>query len=357
MCKEYETMIVGGGVIGSSIAYHLSEVKRSGIAVIDGGFPACGASGANQGWVWVHKKRPAWYGELSFFSAELYKNLHHKIGDVEYKRTGGIAPFFTEEEREAAYKLADEQAEVGIHIEVLTRDEALAREPALSAKILGATYCEVDGNINPMRLVEQYVRAARQQGVTYELYNKVTGIEKKRDTFTVETQNGSFACKNLVLSAGVNTSELGKMLGIAIPVRPVRGQVIITEPVAPLLRHTLAAMRQTYNGEILIGYSHEEVGFQDNTTLEVLGESAQLAVKLVPGLAKVKVVRGFAGLRVMPEDGHPIMGTVPGIENLYIAAMHSGVTLSPLAGTLMTELITGNETSLPMERFSMNRFA
>jgi sarcosine oxidase subunit beta len=116
-------------------------------------------------------------------------------------------------------------------------------------------------------------------------------------------------------------------------------------------------MRQTFNGEILIGYLHEEVGFNDSTTLEGLGEAAQLAIKLVPGLAKVRVVRGFGGLRVMPEDGHPIMGTVPGIDNLYVAAMHSGVTLAPLAGTLMAELISGQETSMPMDRFSLSRFA
>ena len=72
MGKEYETIIIGGGVIGSSIAYHLSEVQADGVAVIDRGFPMCGASGANQGWVWVHRKAPSWYGELSFCSAELY---------------------------------------------------------------------------------------------------------------------------------------------------------------------------------------------------------------------------------------------------------------------------------------------
>lgn len=341
MRKEYETVIIGGGVVGSGIAYHLSEVQADGIAVIDGGFPMCGASGANQGWVWVQTKTPSWYGELSWYSAELYKDLHHRIGNVEYKRTGGIKPIFTEEERGAARCLAESQAEVGIDIELLDRDDALEREPALSTNIIGATYCPNDGNVNPLRLVQQYMRAAKERGVTYELYNPVTGIRKKQGSFCVEVKRGeAFTSKNVVISAGVRTPELGKMLGITIPIRPVRGQIIITEPLAPLLRYTLALMRQTVNGEILVGYFEEEDRFDVGTTLDAISEVAQLGIAMVPALAKAKVVRSFAGLRVMPKDGHPILGPVPGIDNLYIAAMHSGVTLSPLVGTLMMELIT-----------------
>jgi sarcosine oxidase subunit beta len=355
--KEYETIIIGGGIVGSGIAYHLSEIQRNGVAVFDRGFPTCGTSGATQAWVWVHRKTPAWYGELSWYSAELYKELHHKIGHIEYKRTGGIAPFFTEEERETAWRLAESQAKVGIEIEVLDRDQAVAREPALSREILGATYCAADGNVNPFRVVQQYMRAAKKNGVTYEAYNEVTNIEKKQGTFVVTSRTGSAVCKNLVISAGVHTAQIGKMIGIAIPVRPVRGQVLITEPLAPLLKHTLAAMRQTVNGEILVGFSKEEAGFDRRTTLDMLREGAQLGIRVVPALAKARVVRGFAGLRVMPKDELPILGPVPGIENLYIAAMHSGVTLSPLVGTLMTELLCHQETSLPIDKMSITRFA
>ena len=357
MSRDYEIIVVGGGVIGNSIAYYLSEFKASSIAVIDKGYPMCGASGSNQGWVWVHRKRPAWYAEVAYFSAELYQHLHHKIGDIEYKRTGGMVPIFTEKEREDAKVLIAEQAEVGINMEMLSRDEALEREKALSPAILGATYLSLDGNVNPMRLTEQYMRSAREQGVAYDFYNQVSGIKKERGAFTLETSNGGYTCKKLVLCAGIHSNELGKMLGIDIPVYPERGQVIITEPVAPLLRYTLGAMRQTFNGEILIGISHEEVGFTRSTTLDMLGDAARLAVKWVPRLAKVKIVRGFSGLRVMPKDGHPIMGAVPGIDNLYIAAMHSGVGLAPLAGTLMAEVIMGLEPSLPMDKFSITRFA
>src|SRR5690625_3877675 len=91
-----DVIVVGSGVVGSSIAYHLSESKKHEIYLIDKGFPLSGTSGSTQAWVWVHSKIPSWYGEMSMYSAELYPFLEKKIGDVEYKRTGGLTPFFRE---------------------------------------------------------------------------------------------------------------------------------------------------------------------------------------------------------------------------------------------------------------------
>ncbi|MEN6412402.1 MAG: FAD-dependent oxidoreductase [Veillonellales bacterium] len=357
MRRDYETIIVGGGVIGSGIAYHLSEVQTEGILVIDKEFPLNGTSGSTQGWVWVQSKTPSWYGELSMFSAELYEYLPRKIGDIEYTRTGGIDPFFTAEERDRALRLAESQSQAGIEMHVLDRDETLALEPALSPKIFGSIHSNLDGTVNPMRLVEQYMRAAKKNGVIYEYANPVINIEKKQGEFIVTAKAGTFSCKKLVLSAGVWTCELGKLLGINIPVYPVRGQIIITEPLAPLLKHTLSSMRQTCNGEILIGYTKETAGFDRRTTLDVIEETANFGAKIVPALAEAKMVRTFAGLRVMPQDEFPIIGGVPGIENLFIAALHSGFTLSPLVGTILTELITEGETSIPIDRCNIARFA
>lgn len=357
MKRDYETIIIGSGVIGSGIAYHLSEVSSEGILVIDKKFPLSGSSGSTQAWVWVHTKTPSWYGEFSMYSSELYGYLQRKIGDIEFTRSGGISPFFSEKDREHAKRLAESQAQVGIEIRVLDRDEVLALEPALSHKVLGATFSSIDGNVNPMRLVEQYMKAAKKNGVTYEYYNKVTDIEKSRGSFVITTEKGIFRCKNLVISAGVWTNEVGKMLGLNIPILPLRGQIIITEPLAPIIKHTLSELRQTSNGEVLIGYSKEEAGFDRSTTLDLIQATANLAIEIVPDLAKAKIVRTFSGLRVMPEDELPILGPVPGIENLFIAAMHSGITLSPLAGTLITELITEGETSIPIEQYSLTRFA
>lgn len=356
MKREYETIIVGGGVIGNSIAYHLSENNSGSTLVIEKDYPLSGTSGSTQAWVWVHTKTPSWYGEFSMFSAEMYPYLARKIGDIEYNRNGGLAFFYSEDEREMAKRLAESQAKVGIEIQVLDQDELRAIEPAISPEIPGATYSPLDGSVNPMRLVEMYMKAAKKNGVTFEYYNQVINIEKKQGAFEVTSQKGVYYAKNLVIAAGVWSAELGKMLGVKIPVRPVRGQIIVTEPLAPLLNHTFSGMRQSKNGEILVGYSKEEVGFDRSSTLDVMQETAAMAVKIIPSLAKANIVRCFSGIRVMPEDELPIIGSIPGVENLFIAAMHSGITLNPLVGTLMAELIKEGEPSIPLDHYSISRF-
>lgn len=357
METSYETIIIGGGVIGSSIAYHLSERSKEGLLVIDKKFPLSGTSGSTQAWVWVHSKTPAWYAEFSMYSAELYPYLGKKIGDVEYKRTGGLAPFFREQEREKAMRLAEEYGKIGIPIEVLSREEVLAKEPSFNPQVAGATFSLLDGNVNPFRLVDMYMRAAKKNGVHYSTYNRVTEIRRRNDTFLVVSEKGVYASKRLVLATGPWSKKLGELLGIKIPINQVRGQILVTEPLKPFLRHTISGMRQADNGEVLIGYSMEQVGFDRSTTLDVMQETANLALHYVPALKKAKIVRAFSGIRAMPEDGLPILGKVPGFDNLYVAATHSGVTLSPLIGTLFAELLVDGETSIPIERYSLSRFA
>ncbi|WP_066304466.1 FAD-binding oxidoreductase [Bacillus sp. FJAT-29814] len=356
METNYETIIIGGGVLGSSIAYHLSERKKDRILVLDQKFPLAGTSGSTQAWIWVHNKTPSWYAEFNMYSAELFPYLAKKIGDVEYKQTGGLSPFFNEADREKALQLAKAYKEIGIKIKVLSREEALEKEPSLNPNVAGATYSSIDGNVNPFRLVDRYMRAAKKNGVQYSTFNKVTEIQKLPDKFIVVSEKGTFVCKNLILAGGTWSRELGKLVDINIPVNQVRGQILVTEPLKPFLNYTISGVRQTFNGEVLIGYSMEKEGFNRATTLDLIQETANMAVHYIPGLRKAKVVRAFSGIRAMPEDGLPILGSIPGIDRLYVAATHSGMTLSPLIGTLMSELILDGETSVPIDRYSISRF-
>jgi glycine/D-amino acid oxidase-like deaminating enzyme len=356
MLKDYETIIIGAGVVGNSIAYHLSERSPEDILVLDKQYPLTGTSGSTQAWVWVHNKNPSWYAEFSMYSAELYPYLTKKIGDIEYKRTGGLSPFFNEKDREKALKLAEAYKEIGIKIKVLTREEVLEKEPYLNPEVAGATFSEIDGNVNPFRLVDRLMRAAKKQGVEYSYYTTVTNVEQKDGSYLVESNKGTFRCKKLILASGTWSREVGKMLGIHIPIEQLRGQILVTEPLKPFLNYTISGMRQANNGEVLIGYSMEKAGFNRATTLDVIQETANLAQHYVPAIRKAKIVRAFSGIRAMPEDGFPILGRIPGKENLYVAATHSGITLSPLIGTLMTELILEGETSIPIDHYSIERF-
>jgi glycine/D-amino acid oxidase-like deaminating enzyme len=356
METKYETIIIGGGVVGNSIAYHLSERDKQGILVLDKKFPMTGTSGSTQAWVWVHNKTPSWYAEFSMYSAELYPYLQKKIGDVEYKRTGGLSPFFDEKDRDKAKQLAEAYRQIGIKIKVLSREEVLEKEPSINPEVAGATYSSIDGNVNPFRLIDMYIRAAKKNCVKYSTYNPVTAIQKYNGKFVVVSEKETYVCKNLILAGGTWSRDLGKLLGITIPVNQLRGQILVSEPLKPFLNYTISGLRQANNGEVLIGYSMEQAGFDRSTTLDVIQETANMALQYVPSLRNAKIVRAFSGIRAMPEDGFPIIGKVPGVENLYVAATHSGITLSPLIGTLLTELILDGETSIPIDRYSLSRF-
>jgi sarcosine oxidase subunit beta len=351
-----DVVVIGAGVVGSSIAFHLAE-RGVDVLVIDRNYPMSGTSGSTQAWIWVHTKKPLFYAQFSMLSAELYPDLCRRIGDVEYERTGGLSPLFDREHMKRAEGLAKGYSAAGLEVALVDRDQALVIEPELSPGILGATYSSIDGTVNPFRLVDAYVRAGIRLGARYLFFNPVRAIDSVRNGFTIHAERTVIRAHRLVLAGGPYSPALGTMAGVEIPVFPVKGQIMVTEPLRPLLRHTLSGIRQTKNGEVLIGYSKENAGFDRLNTHAVLRDTARLAVRYVPALADANLLRCFAGIRAIPADELPILGAVPGRPGLYVAVLHSGFTLSPLIGTLMAELLTDGATSVEIDRYSISRFA
>jgi glycine/D-amino acid oxidase-like deaminating enzyme len=340
--------------VGGSVAFHLAEAGRE-VLVVERHFPCYGPSGATQSWVWVHA--PSWSGEFSLLSAEFYPDFAKRLNaDIEYRRTGGIALLFTPEELEEAKAILPGQRAVDIDVRLLTREEVLALEPAVNPDVLGATYSPVDGQVNSLRLTQTLMRVNLSRGVTYWNYTGVAGMELVDGGVLVHTERGDVRARQVAICAGPWAAQVGEMLGIRIPVRPVQGQVLATEPMAPLIRHTLSGMRQTVNGEILVGFSYEEMGYDKGNRLKAMQAGARLARRLVPVLGDAHVVRCFAGLRAMPEDELPILGAVPGKPGVFVAATHSGFTLAPLIGTLMAEVMGEAEPSVPLEPYAITRF-
>ena len=351
-----DILIIGGGVVGNTIAFHLTE-RGVGPTVIDQGFPLSGTSGSTQAWIWVHSKTPGYYGEHSLISADLYQHtLAPRLPGIEYTRTGGIGLLWSAGEVSQAHALAAAQRPYGIEIEVLSREDLHRLEPNLSPDLAGATYSSHDGNVNPFQLVRRLMEEARRQGADYRLYERVRTIREAGGGFDVETDRDVYRTRQLVLAAGLWTPELAAQLDVAVPVRPVRGQILITEPLLPVIHHTLNFMRQMANGEILFGYSHEEAGRDRRTTFPVLGATAARGVQALPLLKQVRIVRAFSGLRPLPMEGLPILGEVTGHPGLHVAVMHSGYTLAPLVGTVMAELLLDGRPSIPIDMYSLARF-
>lgn len=355
--KAYNTVIIGGGVIGNSIAYYLSKKGEKEIAVMERDFPLSGTSGATQAWIWVHSKTPASYAHFNKQSSDLYPDLQKEIGDFEYRQQGGIVPIFEEEELAEAIELAEEQQKFGIPVQVLTREEVLAIEPEISSEVVGATYSPIDGSVHPFHLVERYMDAAKANGVHYYFYHKVIDAKRKKDGYLLTTSQGEeLFAKHVVIASGTWSKEVGDLFDVFIPVRPVRGQVLVTEQMQPLFKHVIMGMRQLKNGEVLSDFTEQEAGFDKRSTFDRVEETAKRAVRIIPALKDAMIVRSFSGLRAIPEDELPMLGEVKGKANLYVACMHSGMTLSPLVGNIISDLILYNETNIDYGKYHVDRF-
>jgi len=342
--ESYEVGILGAGAVGCSIAYHLARHKIIPV-VVDREGAGTGASGATAAGIWVHTKTPPAYARQCLHSAERYPGFQDELGPIEYMRTGGLRPAFTEADAQAGIELARSQAAAGLDVRWLSREEVLRREPALSPDILGATYSPHDGSVNPFLLVRRLMSATRRLGGTFLLYSGHVAVRPRPGGFQVESGRGEIQVRRLVLAAGAWAPELGRQVGITIPVRPVRGHILVTEKLPPLLRHTIAAARQQITGEVLLGSTREDAGMDRETTLAMLRLVARDGVRLIPALAAARVIRAFAGIRPIPVEGMPILGPVRSVEGLFIAVADSGITLCPLLGESMATVI--NQGSLP----------
>ena len=356
MTRHVEIAILGAGAVGTSIAFHLAQEGKNPL-VIDRGFPGGGTSGATAAWVWVQTKTPDHYAQFTAASIDLYPILTRRLGmDIEYHRTGGISVAFSDTEIAELSHLADQQRRAGLPVSMLSREDTLHLEPALNPALTGAMYCPLDGNVNPFRLVSALRQGALAGGAEFWTHTDVIAIEPRGGRYRLSTSRGLVEAETLVLSAGPWSSQVGALLGITMPVKLSRGQMLVTEPLPPLVRHTIQGLRQQDNGEILFGYSHEEVGLDTRTTLEIIHEVAQVGVRLVPALRHVHIVRAFAGVRVIPNDGLPILGRIPGMDGAFIAVTHSGITLSPIIGEVMTELLVSGRSSVSLDPYAMERF-
>ena len=196
----------------------------------------------------------------------------------------------------------------------------------------------------------------------------------------VVTAKGKIETGAVINAAGVYAPGIAAMAGVAVPIKPKRGQLLVSEQRPGLLKPCLLSasylaaklqpsanggnngglsMDQTRAGNILIGSTRELVGYDKTNTLDGLRQIAARAVRILPELRKMTLIRSFAGLRPYTPDGLPILGKSGGIDGLFIAAGHEGdgITLAAITGKLMSELIVSGETSFPLEPFGPGRFA
>jgi len=378
--RKTEAVIIGGGVIGSSIAYYLAK-KRIKIILLEKDGIASGTSSACEGLVFLQSKKPGVHLKLALESSKKFSNLKEELNyDIEYRNNGGMVIIENNEELKAMKIFVEEQRNIGLDVSLLDRDRAKEKEPALSQDILGSTYSPLDAQVNPMYLSFAFISSARNLGAEIYTHTEVTGIRLKSNRInSIETTIGEIKTDIVINAAGIYAPEIGRMVSLDIPIKPRRGQLLVTESVPRILNGVLISAKyiaakfnpslaetegegisieQTVSGNILIGSTREFVDFNKNITPEGINSIAKHIIILFPQLKEINIIRTFAGLRPYTPDGLPILGKVEEIEGFIMAAGHEGdgIALSPITGDLIAELVVDGKTTIPLNEFRLERF-
>jgi glycine/D-amino acid oxidase-like deaminating enzyme len=240
---------------------------------------------------------------------------------------------------------------------LLDRVETEALAPTIGPRVVGATYCPQDGHVNPLLLLRALHAASRKSGLRYLPGPAVVDVRPRGDGYVVRRGDGTETRgRRIVLAAGLGNASLAEKLGQRFPVRPQRGQIMVTQRTRRFLELPLATLRQTEEGTVMIGDSKEDAGFDTGTTASITQTLAARAVAAFPHLADVSVVRTWGALRVMSPDGFPIYQTWPELPGVFALGCHSGVTLAAVHAEILAPAIAAG--SLPDETvaFRAERF-
>jgi len=362
---ETDWLVVGGGVVGTSLAYGLVRAGER-VCLLDEGDDAFRAARGNFGLVWVQSKgagSPAyarWTVDAAAAWPAFAAELAERTGvDVELSQIGGLVMCLDDAElTERTNVLASIRADLGGDYPFEVLDHRALRElvPQVGPCVAGALYGPLDGHLNPLRLLRALVQAFQAGGGTLCAGERVAGIERLADGFLATAGAKVFRSRHIVLAAGLGNRALAPMVGLQAPVQPNRGQVLVTERVQPFLRHPSLYVRQTGEGVVQIGDSKEDVGFDDNTTLSELSRIAARALKCFPLLEGINIVRTWGALRVMSPDGLPIYQASASCPGAFVVTCHSGITLAALHAGALVHWLRGGPEPGPLKAFKAERF-
>ena len=378
--KKADIVIIGAGVIGASIAYQLAK-RNQNVVVLERSDLVGGSSGACGGMVFLQSKSPGPHLNLALESVKRFQDLENELeADIEFQNNGGMIVIETEEQLEAIKQFVEKQKKSGLDVSLLDRQQARDRAPALSEAIIGSTFSPMDGQVHPIFLTFAFINAAQKRGARLFTDTLITGIGKTAHAVTsVKTNRGEIETNVIVNAAGIHAPEIGAMAGLEIPIRPRRGQLLVTEAVEPVISTCIlsaqyiaakfdpslaekggggTSIEQTANGNMILGSTREFVGFDSNTTFEAIRTILAKVTSMIPAVKDMHIIRTFAGLRPYTPDGLPILGRVDALDGFYMAAGHEGdgIALSAITGEILADLIVDNHEIVPLDVFRLERF-
>lgn len=347
MIRKASVVIIGGGIIGCSIAYNLAKMGCKNIVLLEKNSLASGATGRCGAGI-----RQQFGTEMNCIlareSIKIFENLSQELDyDIELNQGGYLMLAYTEKEVNQFKKNVALEQSLDIDARSITVKEAKEIAPPLNTEgLLAATFCPSDGHANPFKTNFAYAEAAQKLGVKIYNFSEVRGIKTENNRIvSVSTDKGEVQTPIVINAAGGYSGEIGKMAGVDLPVYSQRHQILITEPVDPLFRPMLMSFsrnfycQQTPHGSIIMGLGdpNEPKGHDIGSSWQFAREMAKKMTTVVPLLKEVSMVRQWSGLYNMSPDSQPILGEHPQVGGFYMAIGFSGhgFMLAPTVSRLL----------------------
>lgn len=364
-----ETIVVGGGAMGLSVAYNLARRGRK-VHVLEGDYLNAGSTGRNLGVLKARNPYAIGNGnedlvKLAKEGLKLNADLSSETGINTFHKTSGCLILSKDEED---YKqLSDYHAhfkKLGLDEREMTPQEIHGKWRYIDPDSINAGfYSPSEANAHPFGLVWAYVEALKKMKAPVEKENPVSKIEKASDGYKVIAANGEYEAENVVVACAEKSSMLTEQLGYKIPMEPKRKEVLISEPIRPFFGPSLERLSthfqvtQTMRGEIMGTIDWMESGYDlVESSSEFLERFADEIVPVVPVLRNLNIIRQWTGVCDTTPDDKPAIGKLD--EGLYVTCgfVDYGITMIPIVGRLLASTITTGETSAMLKPFDPLRF-
>ncbi|MET3792762.1 NAD(P)/FAD-dependent oxidoreductase [Aquamicrobium terrae] len=364
----FDLIVVGGGLVGAALAWG-AQIAGANVVLLDEGDVAFRAARGNFGLVWLQGKGVGIppYMHWSLRAGRMWPDFAERLStavsfDIGWRQPGGLQFCFSEAEiAKRRDIIARTQADGGdIDISILDRADLRALLPDIGDEVVGASFSSLDGHVSPLYLLRALQLAFQAAGGHYRPGFRVEHINAETGAFRASSQIGSVLGRRIVLAAGLGAAKLAPQMGLSMPVKPERGQIVVTERVKSFLPYATNCVRQSVEGTVLLGSSHEERGFDEGTDVATTAALCRTAARVFPALADATVVRSWGSLRVMTPDGLPIYEESARYPGAFAVTCHSGVTLASvhaleIGPALVQGRLPSHLSSFTSERFDVHQ--
>jgi len=361
MDMAQRVVVAGGGIVGAAVTYYLARAGAH-VTLLEREQPGRKTSNNSFAWVNAFSRTTRSYYDFARRSVEIYRHLPAELGiDVELHWHGTIYWVDRPEEADALHARVKELQSWGHPVEMITREELIAREPHVRPSMVAACHSAFDGATHPPSVIRAFLQRAQALGAEVRTETSVVGVEIRNGRVTgARTPSDLLPADVVVDAAGADAAAIGAMAGVQIPMFPKPGTLVLTVPLPPLIRavlfHPDLHIRQQADGRMLLGESWSMDTEDTDLSLARGQRILRRAAECLPEIAQAHVETMKLGVRPMPQDERPIVGPVPGVSGLYVAVTHSGVTLAPLVGQLVAQEITTEQASPLLAEYRIERF-